>query len=580
MFDLSTVNFEAMQPEEQEEFLALVRAEEFYEQRDKISLHDFVKLFWHVLEPTTPFVDNWHIGAICEHLEACFKREIRDLIINIPPRTLKSGITSVFFPAWLWTKDPSQRILSASFAESLALRDTVNTRTLIRSVEYQTYFGDLFKLTGDQDTKKYFANDKRGSRQAFGVGSSIVGQGGDINICDDPNNPEMNEDSANRVQANYWFKNKWYSRYNNPKTNVRILVQQRTHINDVTGYVLDKDLGFEVLKIPFRYEGDKNPTSIGYGDPRKEIGEVISKDRFSEEDARKIEKALGTEASAQLQQRPVSTEGDMFPSSKATTVDVVPNNLDLVRYWDKAFTEGGGAFTAGVLMGLSKAMDYYVLDVVRGQWGDDQRDENILKTAELDAEKYGGSLRQIPDTHIGEYRCTNCGHFAEVEKPLQHETQAQCPSCKALTLMLAIRTREQWHSGRVKTWLEHEPGSMGRDSTRILIAKLTGFDVDAERPTGDKVTRAKPFSSQWKSGNVYILRGDWNLDYRNEMGSFPSAKLKDQVDASSGAHSKLAIPTESMGFGSFYPITKSTDGTESIEGPTPSQILLNRIGRR
>ncbi|MBS1903476.1 MAG: phage terminase large subunit [Bacteroidetes bacterium] len=506
MFDLSGIDFDRMPAEEQEELLRLVRAEEFYSQRGSLTLHEFVKQFWHVLEPTTPFIDNWHIGAICEHLEACYRREIRKLIINVPPRSLKSMLTSVFFPAWVWTKDPSHNFLTASFAKSLALRDATKARDLIRSPEYRAYFGDLYQIASDQDTKEYYKTDQHGSRRSLGVGSSVVGEGGDINICDDPNNPEREETAADRIAANFWYKNKWFSRYNDPKTHVHILMQQRVHVMDVSGYVIDLDLGFEILKIPFRYEGEKNVTSIGFSDPREVIGELVSTERFSEEDAKSLEKALGSQAAAQLQQRPVSNEGDMFPASKAESVsaDAVPNELTLVRYWDKAFTEGGGAYTAGVLMGIAKNMDLYVLDVVRGQWGAAQRDANILQTANRDAKRFGGIAQT---TTAVDGTVTQTGVYL---------------------------------GGKVKIWLEQEPGSMGRDSVDLLIRSLRGYSVDAERPTGDKVTRAGPFSSQWMAGNVKIVEGEWNTDYINEMGSFPKGKYKDQVDASSGAFNKLA----------------------------------------
>lgn len=451
-----------------------------------ISLYDYTKEFWDTLEPYT-FVDGWHIGAICEHLKACYDRQIRKLIINIPPRHSKSLLVSVMFPSWIWTHSPETRFITASFAEKLAIRDAMKARTLIESPLYQKHYSVIYKLADDQNAKTNYQNTKKGFRLSLGVKSSIVGEGADINICDDPNNPQKSEEAADRIETNYWLTKKWYSRVNDQSTAVRIIVQQRTHENDATGYMLSEELGFELLKIPLEYKNKKYVTSLGWKDPRETYDELINPERFPQQEVYFLKKSLGTEASGQLQQEPAPQEDGMFPPSKGTIVEKndIPNDVEYIRYWDKAFTEGGGAYTAGVLMAKDMTeWNYYVLDVVRGQWAEDFRDEQIRIAAISDKEKYGE---------------------------------------------------------KVIIWIEREPGSAGRDSTNTLIKHvLSGFPVFADNPTGDKETRALPFSSQWRAGNVYLLKGDWNNDYKIELSLFPKGKYKDQVDASSGAHGKLA----------------------------------------
>lgn len=473
-------NLNALTLDEQDEYLR-IREEEYYYD---ISLKGFVKEFWKTLEPTTTFIDGWEVDALCEHLTACYNREIRNLIINISPRSLKSTICSVDYPAWVWSKSPSERFITTSYAQNLALRDATRARTVILSDKYQHHYGRVFRLSqSDQNAKEFYQNNRTGSRSSFGVGSSIVGQGGDQLICDDPNNPKKNEGAADRATVNFWLREQWYSRVNDPKTCVRIIIQQRTHENDATGYILAEEFGFDLLKIPFRYKGEKYVTVIGWQDPREEYDELMNPNRFSEDDARSWEKVLGTAAAGQLQQEPAPKEGGMFDPSKVypqniIEKDQIPNNLILARYWDKAFTEGGGAFTAGVLIGKDfKTRNWYVLDVVRGQWEPTFRDKMILETAKRDKELYS----------------------------------------------------------KVRIYLEQEPGSAGRDSVKALInSVLIGFSVRADPATGSKVTRAEGYSSQWGAGNVYLLRGDWNADYINELSLFPNGKFKDQVDASSG----------------------------------------------
>ena len=122
----------------------------------KRSLREFVRQAWHVIEPLTPFVRGWHIDAIIEHLEAVTRGQIRQLLINVPPRHMKSLLVSVFWPAWEWILHPERRWLYASYAASLSIRDSIKCRTLIESRWYQSFWGHLFKLRGDQNTKTRF----------------------------------------------------------------------------------------------------------------------------------------------------------------------------------------------------------------------------------------------------------------------------------------------------------------------------------------------------------------------------------------------------------------------------------------
>src|SRR5690242_7159370 len=194
------------------------------------SFHEFAKQAWMVVEGAkTPFVDGWHIPAICEHLEAVYKRQIRNFLLNIPPRCTKSTLIAVLFPAWIWLNDPSEQFLCASYAASLSVRDSVRCRRLISSEWYQTRWGDRYTLVGDQNTKIKFETDKNGSRMAVSVGGSIIGQGGSILICDDPNNAKDGESEVKRESANDWWSQTWSTRLNDPKTSVRIVVQQRLH---------------------------------------------------------------------------------------------------------------------------------------------------------------------------------------------------------------------------------------------------------------------------------------------------------------------------------------------------------------
>jgi hypothetical protein len=164
------------------------------------SLKEFVRQAWAIVEPSTPFVPGWHIDAIVEHLEAVTSGQIRNLLINVPPRHMKSLLVSVFWPAWEWIRWPERRWLYSSYGAQLSIRDSVQCRRLIESPWYQARWGDRFALTSDQNTKGRFDNDRSGYRLSTSVGGAVTGEGGDRIVCDDPNNVnEVESDSVRKT---------------------------------------------------------------------------------------------------------------------------------------------------------------------------------------------------------------------------------------------------------------------------------------------------------------------------------------------------------------------------------------------
>jgi len=149
------------------------------------SLHRFVKSFWSIVE-SQPFVDGWHLHAICDHLQAVSEGKIRRLLINMPPRHGKSLALSVFWPAWHWLNNPHYQFLFSSYASALSIRDSVKCRRIIQSPRYQTLvktFVPAFDLAGDQNVKGRFENNMNGYRLATSVDGANTGEGGDAIVC-------------------------------------------------------------------------------------------------------------------------------------------------------------------------------------------------------------------------------------------------------------------------------------------------------------------------------------------------------------------------------------------------------------
>ena len=324
------------------------------------SLKEFTKSCWPTIEPGREFFDNWHIDAISEHLQAVVEGDIKRLIINIPPRHMKSISVAVALPAWAWTIQPEKRFLFASYAASLSVRDSVKCRRLITSRWYQNHFGDGFTLTGDQNQKQRFENDKTGQRIATSVDGALTGEGGDIIVIDDPHNVREAESSAVREGVLDWWDQAMQTRLNDPKTGAFILIMQRVHENDLTGHILaNEHEEWDHLCLPARYEiGHPTPprSRLYFTDPRTKEGELLWPDRLDEGTLMKLERSLGAYASAgQLQQRPMPKGGGILRAEwwVPWDGDDLPDIEYVIQSWDTAFsTKEKSSYSARTTWGV------------------------------------------------------------------------------------------------------------------------------------------------------------------------------------------------------------------------------------
>ena len=191
------------------------------------SLSEFIRGAWHILEPDNPYVHNWHVDAITEHLEAVSRGHIKRLLINMSPRMAKSLIVSVFWPAWTWTWKPSHQWLCGSYALNLAIRDTMKMRRVIESEWYQSKWGDKVRLLPDQNKKDEFGNTKTGHRIAVAVNSSGTGKGCNTLIVDDGNKAGDANSLVKLAATNYWFDNEMTTRLNDKRKDSMVIVMQR-----------------------------------------------------------------------------------------------------------------------------------------------------------------------------------------------------------------------------------------------------------------------------------------------------------------------------------------------------------------
>lgn len=498
------------------------------------SLEEFVKQSWHVLEKGKPLKWNWHLTAICKHLEcvtatyiigsglngkmvdkdysvtddpkaAVWKYEVSEeyldkpintLLINIPPRSGKSTILNVFWPAYNWgpARLPFTRYMRMSYQQHLTTRDSLKSKRIIESKWYQERWGHVFKMSDSQNAKIRYDNNTGGYSFATSTGSLATGDGGDFVLVDDPTN---SKDAGSIFELNKvitLWKDTLSTRIDNPDSGCYIVVMQRLHPLDLAGYLLEqRDNGslpdLNHLCFPARYEKEHPypcDTVLNFEDPRKIEGEPLDKNRFGDKQLKKIENTLNTWACAgQLQQRPRAKEGNLIMVERIKLVDDVnmAKITKIMRYWDKAASEGvGSSKTVGTLMGVMEK-DYgfaaVILDVVYGHWSAGKRDEIMRLTAEKDA-TYG----------------------------IEYE--------------IAI---------------EQEPGSGGKEAANQSITEtFLGFKCSADRPTGAKDVRLGPFAKQVEMYNIACLKRDWTRDYLAGLEDcYEGGAVTDFGDSTSGA---------------------------------------------
>ena len=295
-----------------DDLLRVTDAEVDVELVRRYGLRAFLPLAWPLLEPATTFIPNWHIDCICDHLQAITDGTLRRVIFNVPPGGTKSLLVSVMWPSYHWTKYAADRFLTGTCTDALSLRDALRSRRLIQSMWYQERWGHLFKLTGDQNAKSRYENDKTGYRIATHVGGA-TGERAKIRILDDPHNIEEAESDAVRESVIDWVRHTWSERESDAKTSAEVVIMQRLHERDVCGFLLEEIGGYEHVKIPMRYNPAKQFRTGLWSDPRTQERELLWPARWDEEVVALKEKKLGPyAASGQLQQEPAPEEGGIL----------------------------------------------------------------------------------------------------------------------------------------------------------------------------------------------------------------------------------------------------------------------------
>lgn len=380
----------------------------------RTSLSAFTQKAFTILEPTTEYEHNWHIDCIAEHLEAVWNNEIQYLIINMPPRSLKTHTTSVSFPAWGMGKNPSIRFMLTSFKSGLAEKMTRKTRQLLRSSWYQSCF-PLTEISSELDRQYYFETTKGGQYYSSSM-TSVTGEGCDIQICDDPINPDEALSETVRSGTNETIRNTLFSRFNDPRTGRFILNMQRLHEDDPTGNLL-QDQGWTHLKLPAEAIEKTHHIILGNKNWTLERGDKLFPGRFTDEVLYRARERLGEyNYAGQYLQEPVPLGGGEFRDEWINYYQygqVSPKEMNLFILVDAAGGEETNKkkkktsdWTAMMVVGTSGDNNYYLLDMVRDRLNPTERIDVLFllhrkwnaltgKPPKVGYEKYG----LMTDTH-------------------------------------------------------------------------------------------------------------------------------------------------------------------------------------
>jgi predicted phage terminase large subunit-like protein len=480
-------------------------------------LRAFGRAAWGVLKPVERFKDNWHIDAICEHLEAVSRGEITRLQIWVPRGTMKSLNVSVFWPAWEWTRNPWLRYWTAVYELGLAGRIAGMSRNLMLSEWYQARWGHKFRIV--KDAEKYLTNDKGGTRMATAPGSTGLGEHGHRIIIDDPINA-LAADATSRVMldsTNEWYDATVEGSKADPKSTAIVIIMQRLHENDLAAHAFEKEPDdWTILCLPERYEPD-HPFVWG-GDPRTEDGELLWPDRRGDKESDKLAKALGYRAAGQMQQRPSSREGDL-----------------LKRYWWRFYHPE--LFTNEKLKSRRPRFTMIVQSI-----------DTPLK------DKESNDLVAIQAWGVAGADC----YLLDLKKGHMNKGQA-----KRAIIEQARYVRDRKRFGSAGYHVLIEGAGYGVELYDELKSILSGCKKLSRAHEGDKVLRAESAAAGLETGNQFLpgfregidelsMPDDARnaaeiVDFVDNCARFPNARYDDDIDAWSQAMNWISSRPVSRG---------------------------------
>jgi len=435
----------------------------------RINFGAFTYRAFEAVNPGQRLIANWHIDTICYQVQQMVIGEAKKrLILNLPPRSLKSFIASVALPAWLLGRQPSTRIICGSYSDELATKFSRDCRALLETPFYKRVFPGT-QLNPKKASEGEFETTKRGFRLATSVGGTLTGRGGGVRIVDDPIKANDAESEIARRAAIDWFRNTALSRLDEPAESIICLAMQRLHVDDLSGILIEQ--GWPKLVLP-AIALEAADHLIGEDEVyHRPAGQLLQPMRDSFEAIEELKLGVGSRVfAAQYQQNPTPADGNMIKAAWLGRYDTAPDRQSFERVvlsCDPAGKAGiHNDYTAIAVVGVQKQA-LHVLEVSRGHWTVMKMREQIIALAA----EWRVDLVIVEDTSSG--------------------------------------------MGLVQL-LKEEPH----------------LDVVGRKPDTDKQTRMSRQQGRFEAGRILLPQeARWLADFENELLAFPSGRYDDQVDA-------------------------------------------------
>lgn len=366
----------------------MINLKEVSEHLIKNDLYSFINKVFHTINPGIEYKPNSHIELISDYLTAVQKGEIKRLIINLPPRSLKSVCISVAWPAWLLGHDPTQRILAASYSQTLSIKHSLDCRFVLASDWYNRLFPKTI-LSKSHNQKSKFLTSVNGFRFATSVGGSVTGEGGDFLILDDPHNPIHVNSEKLRNKVIEWFEQTFLTRLNDKRKGAVIIVMQRLHSEDLTAHLLKNSSKWELLKIPSHFSVNLEYKVLNRKYNFKE-GDFLHADRDNAEILKQLQQEVGiSNYKAQYLQEPIENNCYLLKACDINFYDDLPCKFDyFIQSWDSAIQVSDNAdYSVGICFGIIDKK-YYVITMDRAKYTYPFLKSQVEKLARIYNPKY------------------------------------------------------------------------------------------------------------------------------------------------------------------------------------------------
>ena len=464
----------------------------------KSSYYEFFKYFWSVII-SDELCDNWHIKYLCDELQDAVLRVINnkpkqyDIIINIPPGETKSIIATVMLTPWIWTIAPHIIHMANSHSMGLSNKHSQLSKDLVKSIEYKELFPDVI-IRRDKDSKSEWGNTNGGARLAISTGGDPIGIHAHIQTNDDPLSIKHSSSESYRDQAINQVK-AMETRKKDMNSTLLILIMQRLHELDPTGYLLSLNRNIKHICLPAEVSDNINPPEL----EQYYIDGLLNPYRKNRDILEDLKINLGTYGySGQIMQRPAPAEGGIIKKHWFKTF-VLEEIQGETRHFmaDTAQTEKKENAPCVILCYVIKNNTAYIVNITRKWLEEPEIEKQIIN----DVEMYGSRVKSIVSV----------------------EPKSTGPS--------AIQHLKQ--------------------DTNLNIVEYKYIENGVVRQQPDKEARVRGWAAKCEAGRIKLLEGaHWFNDYVDELAMFPKGTYKDQADVTSMMMEKMLVTK--VAFGGFY----------------------------